>query len=41
MKQLFNKSRGIAWLRKIGWVGFIFFLLKGMIWLTITYVIVR
>ncbi len=28
-------------LRKLGWVGFLFFLLKGIIWLVIGYLIVR
>jgi hypothetical protein len=29
------------WLKKLGLIGFLFFLLKGMAWLLITYLIVR
>jgi hypothetical protein len=29
------------WLKKIGLVGFLFFLIKGLIWLIIGYVIIN
>jgi hypothetical protein len=30
-----NKQKIILWLKRIGIVGFIFFLLKGLIWIAI------
>jgi hypothetical protein len=32
-----NKGKMIVWLKKIGWIGFFFFLIKGIIWLFIFY----
>ena len=26
-----------AWLRRMGWAGFLFFLIKGLVWLAIGY----
>ncbi len=28
-------SKRTTWLRKIGWAGFFFFLIKGLVWLGI------
>ena len=34
-----NNSRGKAlwWLRKLGWAGFLFFLIKGLVWIAVIY----
>ncbi len=32
-----KKENVIAWLKKIGWVGFFFFLIKGLFWLYVIY----
>jgi hypothetical protein len=32
-----NKAKLFAWLKKVGWIGFFFFLLKGIVWLFIFY----
>jgi hypothetical protein len=29
------------WLKRVGWVGFLFFLIKGLLWLLIPYLIAR
>lgn len=34
-----NKSR--KWLKRLGWVGFLFFLVKGIIWLLAGAVIIE
>jgi hypothetical protein len=31
----------IAWIKKIGFWGFLFFLIKGLIWLALGYFIVK
>ncbi|HRH03653.1 MAG TPA: alanyl-tRNA synthetase [Bacteroidia bacterium] len=31
----------LAWLKRIGWVGFFFFLLKGLVWIALSYWIVK
>lgn len=28
-----DKSKIMVWLRKIGWIGFFFFLIKGLVWI--------
>jgi len=35
------KPNLIKWIRKLGVVGFLFFLVKGLAWLAITYFIIR
>jgi hypothetical protein len=30
-----------SWLKRLGWAGFLFFLIKGLVWLVITYLIIR
>ncbi|MBM3912538.1 MAG: hypothetical protein FJ350_05970 [Sphingomonadales bacterium] len=34
-----NNSRGkaLVWLRKLGWAGFLFFLIKGLVWIAVFY----
>ncbi|BAV04500.1 hypothetical protein SAMN05421788_110232 [Filimonas lacunae] len=32
-----KKSRMVAWLKRLGFWGFVFFLVKGLIWLAIGY----
>ena len=32
-----GKNKLISWLKKLGWIGFLFFLIKGLIWLAIFY----
>lgn len=29
------------WLKRVGWAGFLFFLIKGLLWLIIPYLIAR
>lgn len=36
-----NNQRFKAWLKRIGWVGFLFFLVKGLLWLLIPYLIAK
>lgn len=30
-----------VWLRRVGWLGFLFFLIKGLLWLLIPYLIAK
>ena len=39
--ELIEKQNRFPWLRKLGWIGFLLFLLKGIIWLVVGYLIVR
>jgi hypothetical protein len=32
-----NKEKIIIWAKKLGWVGFFFFLIKGLVWLAVFY----
>lgn len=32
-----DKQRLNAWLKRLGWLGFLFFLLKGLVWLYLFY----
>lgn len=34
-------NRFKRWLKRVGWVGFFFFLIKGLLWLLIPYLIAR
>lgn len=36
-----NKRNIMSWVRKIGFWGFMFFLLKGLVWLAVGYFIVK
>ena len=36
-----NKHRFKDWLKRIGWIGFLFFLIKGLLWLLIPYLIAK
>ena len=36
-----NKKSIIIWIRRIGFWGFLFFLVKGLIWLVIGYFLVK
>lgn len=36
-----NKKNVIAWIKRIGFWGFMFFLLKGLVWLAVGYFIVK
>ena len=36
-----NKKSLISWIKKIGFWGFLFFLIKGLVWLVIGYFIVK
>jgi hypothetical protein len=36
-----NKSRFITWMKRIGFWGFLFFLIKGLVWLALGYFIVK
>ena len=35
------KQRFLPWIKRLGIWGFLFFLIKGLIWLLVTYWIVR
>jgi len=30
-----------TWLKRVGWLGFLFFLVKGLLWLLIPYLIAK
>ncbi len=32
-----NKKGIVRWLKRLGWAGFLFFLIKGLIWLAVFY----
>ena len=38
-----HKERGklMAWIKKLGFVGFMFFLIKGLLWLIVPYLIAK
>lgn len=36
-----NKKSIVTWIRRIGFWGFLFFLLKGLVWLVIGYFLVK
>ncbi|MEO9052075.1 MAG: alanyl-tRNA synthetase [Ginsengibacter sp.] len=36
-----NKKTFITWIKRIGFWGFLFFLLKGLVWLAVGYFIVK
>jgi len=37
MEEPKSNSKFILWLKRLGWAGFFFFLIKGLIWLAIFY----
>ena len=39
--QLRSRVAWIDWLKKLGWVGFLLFLLKGIVWLIVGYLLIR
>lgn len=39
MSERTNKFR--FWLKRMGWAGFLFFLIKGLLWLLIPYLIAK
>ncbi|MBN9350154.1 MAG: alanyl-tRNA synthetase [Chitinophagaceae bacterium] len=41
MEMAKDKRKIITWIKRIGFWGFMFFLLKGLVWLAIGYFIVR
>jgi hypothetical protein len=36
-----KENKAIRWLKRIGFWGFLFFLVKGLIWLAVGYFIVK
>lgn len=34
-------ERFTRWLKRVGWLGFLFFLIKGLLWLLIPYLIAK
>ena len=36
-----NKGKIILWLKRLGFWGFIFFLLKGLVWLALGYWVIK
>jgi hypothetical protein len=41
MEMAAKQSKAIKWLRKIGFWGFMFFLVKGLIWLAVGYFVIK
>lgn len=39
--QLRPSSKFKTWLKRVGWLGFLFFLIKGLLWLIIPYLIAK
>lgn len=37
MQESDKKKPVKTWLKRIGWAGFLFFLIKGLIWLAVIY----
>jgi hypothetical protein len=37
MQESDNQKPVNTWLKRIGWAGFLFFLIKGLIWLAVIY----
>ena len=37
----FMNERFKLWLKRVGWLGFLFFLIKGLLWLLIPYLIAK
>lgn len=31
----------VVWFKRLGWIGFLFFLIKGLMWLIIPYLIAK
>jgi len=40
-KKNLNKEKLIRWIKRIGFWGFLFFLVKGLIWLALGYWIIK
>jgi hypothetical protein len=36
-----NKKSIITWIKRIGFWGFLFFLIKGLVWLAVGYFIIK
>jgi len=36
-----NKSKLTTWIKRIGFWGFLFFLIKGLVWLAVGYFIIK
>ncbi|MEZ0483764.1 hypothetical protein [Fibrella aquatica] len=36
-----TKGKFSRWLKRMGWAGFLFFLIKGLLWLLIPYLIAK
>jgi hypothetical protein len=36
-----KKQRVIAWLKRLGFWGFVFFLVKGLIWLAVLFLAIK
>ncbi len=36
-----SPSKLKTWLKRVGWLGFLFFLIKGLLWLIIPYLIAK
>ena len=34
-------ERLVKWFKRLGWAGFLFFLIKGLLWLIIPYLIAK
>jgi hypothetical protein len=37
MQDSSDQKPKITWLKRLGWAGFLFFLIKGLIWLAVIY----
>lgn len=36
-----SPNRFKMWLKRVGWIGFFFFLIKGLLWLIVPYLIAK
>lgn len=41
IKMIQSNNKMVQWLKKVGIVGFLFFLIKGLLWLLIPYLIAK
>lgn len=32
-----SQGKAMGWLRKLGWAGFLFFLIKGLVWIAVAF----
>jgi hypothetical protein len=40
-QSIITESKWKIWFKKVGWIGFFFFLIKGLLWLIIPFLIAK